>query len=98
MAEQPKITFHGMTFLMLVGRMPTPGETRMTDALLTVLVEHGMTSSAISARLIYHTAPRAVVRSYAEKNRRIPGIGHRTHYRAPLHDDPGAAGLRDCRR
>jgi citrate synthase len=55
-----KITFSQMTFLMLTGRMPTPGQTRMTDALLTVLVEHGMVASVIAARLTYHTAPEAI--------------------------------------
>lgn len=55
-----KITFSQMTLLMLLGRLPTAGETRMTDALLTVLVEHGMVGSVIAARLTYHTAPEAL--------------------------------------
>ncbi len=55
-----KITFSQMTFLMLIGRLPTSGETRMTDALLTVLVEHGMVGSVVAARLTYHTAPEAI--------------------------------------
>ena len=55
-----KITFSQMTFLMLMGRMPTTGQTRMIDALLTILVEHGMVSSVIAARLTYHTAPEAI--------------------------------------
>ena len=55
-----KITFSQMTFLMLVGRMPTAGQTRMIDALLTILVEHGMVSSIVAARLTYHTAPEAI--------------------------------------
>ncbi|HEY3305577.1 MAG TPA: citryl-CoA lyase [Candidatus Binatia bacterium] len=55
-----KITFSQMTFLMLAGRMPTAGQTRMIDALLTILVEHGMVSSIVAARLTYHTAPEAI--------------------------------------
>lgn len=55
-----KISFAQMAFLMLVGRLPTAAETRMTDALLTVLVEHGMVSSVVAARLTYHTAPEAI--------------------------------------
>lgn len=55
-----KITFSQMTFLMLTGGMPTPGQTRLIDALLTVLVEHGMVTSAIAARRTYHTAPEAI--------------------------------------
>lgn len=55
-----KITFADMTCLMLVGRFPSDGERRMTDALLTILVEHGMVSSVVSARLCYSTAPEAM--------------------------------------
>lgn len=55
-----KITFSEMTYFMLAGRMPSAGQTRMIDALLTILVEHGMVSSVIAARLTYHTAPEAI--------------------------------------
>lgn len=55
-----KITFADMTYLMLLGRFPNDGERRMTDALLTILVEHGMVSSVVSARLCYSTAPEAM--------------------------------------
>src|SRR2546428_13812616 len=55
-----KITFSDMTYLMLVGRFPSDGERRMTDALLTILVENGMVSSVVSARLCYSTAPEAL--------------------------------------
>lgn len=54
------VTFAQMTYLMIMGRMPTDGQARMVDALLTVLVEHGMTGSAIAARLTYHSAPEAL--------------------------------------
>jgi len=135
-----KITFSDMTYLMLVGRFPSDGERRMTDALLTILVEHGMVSSVVSARLCYSTAPEAMqaavassilgagsvhlgssewsakllvkafptgssereidaaasaaVRKYAEKKKRIPGIGHRTHPEG----DPRAVRLFDIAR
>ena len=55
-----KVTFSQMTFLMLAGHLPNPGETRMIDALLTVLVEHGMNASVITARLTYSTAPESI--------------------------------------
>lgn len=55
-----KIGFADMTFLMLVGRLPSADQARMTDALLNVLVEHGMVSGVIASRLIYHTAPEAI--------------------------------------
>jgi len=55
-----KITFTDMTSLMLRGRMPTANEARMLDALLVILVEHGMVSHVVAARLIYHCAPEAI--------------------------------------
>jgi citrate synthase len=55
-----KITFTDMTSLMLRGRLPTPSEAKMLDALLVILVEHGMVSHVIAARLVYHCAPEAI--------------------------------------
>jgi citrate synthase len=55
-----KISFTDMTSLMLRGRLPTPNEAKMLDALLVILVEHGMVSHVIAARLIYHCAPEAI--------------------------------------
>lgn len=55
-----KITFTDMTSLILRGRLPTPNEARMLDALLIILVEHGMVSHVIAARLVYHCAPEAI--------------------------------------
>jgi len=55
-----KISFTDMTSLMLRGRLPTPNEARMLDSLLVILVEHGMVSHVIAARLIYHCAPEAM--------------------------------------
>jgi citrate synthase len=55
-----KMSFSQVTCLMLMGRLPTAGEARMTDALLNVLVEHGMVSSADAARLTVFTAPEAI--------------------------------------
>lgn len=55
-----KISFTDMTSLILRGRLPTPNEARMLDSLLVILVEHGMVSHVIAARLIYHCAPEAI--------------------------------------
>jgi citrate synthase len=55
-----KITFTDMTSLILRGRLPTASEARMLDALLVILVEHGMVSHVIAARLVYHCAPEAI--------------------------------------
>lgn len=130
-----KITFTEMTWLLLVGKMPTPQQARMIDALLNILVEHGMVSSVVAARLTFHTAPEAlqgavaasllgagsvhlgsseyaakwmvdalpeakadaavdgiatqIVADHAKRNKRIAGIGHRTH----PHGDPRAVKL-----
>lgn len=55
-----KITFTQMTSLMLLGRLPSASEARMIDALLTILVEHGMVGNVVAARLVYHSAPEAI--------------------------------------
>lgn len=55
-----KISFTDMTSLILRGRLPTKDEARMLDALLVILVEHGMVSHVVAARLIYHCAPEAM--------------------------------------
>ena len=49
-----------MTLLMLRGRLPSPNEAKMLDALLVILVEHGMVSHVVAARLVYHCAPEAI--------------------------------------
>ena len=55
-----KITFTDMTSLILRGRLPTANEAKMLDSLLVILVEHGMISHVVAARLIYHCAPEAM--------------------------------------
>jgi citrate synthase len=55
-----KISFTEMTSLILRGRLPNANEAKMLDALMIILVEHGMVSHVIAARLIYHCAPEAM--------------------------------------
>ena len=55
-----KITFAQMVYLMLVGRMPTADEGRMIDTMLIVLVDHGMTTGAMAARMTFHSAPEVL--------------------------------------
>jgi citrate synthase len=55
-----KITFTDMVSLMLRGRLPTANEARMLNALLIILVEHGMVSHVVAARLVFHNAPEAI--------------------------------------
>jgi citrate synthase len=54
------ITFTGMLSLLLRGRLSSPAETRMLDALLVILVEHGMVKHVVSARFVYANAPESI--------------------------------------
>jgi len=55
-----KRSFAEVVFLLLVGRLPEPAEAEMTDAILVSLMEHGLTPSAIVARMTYSVAPEAL--------------------------------------
>lgn len=52
-------SFTEMVSLMILNRLPTAAENRMLDALLIVLVEHGL-QPALVARLTYYKAPEAL--------------------------------------
>lgn len=55
-----RMTFTEAFFLLLTGRDPTRGETRIIDTVLTTLMEHGLTPQAIATRLIYLSAPESL--------------------------------------
>ncbi|MES2974432.1 MAG: citryl-CoA lyase [Pseudomonadota bacterium] len=55
-----ELTFTEMFLLELTGQRPSAMQTKVLDAVLVTLMEHGLTPSAIATRLIYHSAPDAL--------------------------------------
>lgn len=55
-----KITLADMAFLGAMHRKPTENESKMLNAILVAICEHGFTPSSMSARLTYLGAPEAV--------------------------------------
>lgn len=52
-----QLSFTEMFYFELTGQRPTRGQTALLDAVMVTLMEHGLTPSAITTRLIYHSAP-----------------------------------------
>ena len=50
-------TFTEVMLRQVLGRVPRPVDLRIADLVLIVLMEHGLTPSAISTRLVYMSAP-----------------------------------------
>ncbi len=55
-----KLSFTEMMYFLLLGAKPTAAQTRILDAVLVTLMEHGLTPSVIVSRLIYDSCPEAV--------------------------------------
>jgi len=55
-----KVNLGDMAFLQIKGRLPTPQESVTFNAIVVTLVEHGITPSALAARLTYAGAPEAL--------------------------------------
>jgi citrate synthase len=55
-----KLDFGQMTFLQLFARLPDERELRMFNAMMVILVEHGITPSSLATRMTYAGAPEAV--------------------------------------
>jgi crotonobetaine/carnitine-CoA ligase len=55
-----RLSLTELAFLLVTRRAPTPGERRILDAVLVSLADHGLTPSALAARLTYTGAPEAI--------------------------------------
>ena len=51
------VTYTEGVFLAVTGKLPTPQQTRILDACLVMLMDHGITPSALVARLVADTVP-----------------------------------------
>jgi citrate synthase len=52
-----RVSFGELAFWLVTLRRPTPSETRVFEAVLVALADHGFTPTAIAARLTYLSAP-----------------------------------------
>jgi len=55
-----KVDFGQMAFLQVFGHLPNANENRMFNAVMVILMEHGITPSSLATRLTYCGAPEAV--------------------------------------
>jgi citrate synthase len=55
-----KLNLGDMAYLELTGRVPNENQSTLFNALVVTLVEHGITPSALAARLTYLGAPEAM--------------------------------------
>jgi len=67
-------TFTETFWMLLTGKLPTPQQTRLVDAVLLALMEHGLTPQAIAARMIARCEPEALQAAVAAG---LLGIGSR---------------------
>ena len=67
-----KLSFTEMAYFQITGKLASAAEVKMVDACLVTLMEHGLTPSALSSRLIYSSAPEAIQAAVAAG---IMGVG-----------------------
>jgi citrate synthase len=69
-----ELDFGGTVLLMLTGERPTPGESRLINAILDSLMVHGVTPNAIAARMTYLSEPTSIQGAVASG---LLGVGAR---------------------
>ncbi|HKE73824.1 MAG TPA: citryl-CoA lyase [Acidimicrobiales bacterium] len=55
-----RLSLTELAYLLITRREPTPAQRRMLDVVLVSLADHGLTPSALAARLTYTGAPEAI--------------------------------------
>jgi citrate synthase len=55
-----RVSFTDLAFLLVAGRLPDAGESRLFDAVLVSLTDHGLTPTVLAARLTYTGAPESI--------------------------------------
>src|SRR5581483_12440283 len=55
-----ELTLTELAYLLVTRRQPNAGQRRLLDAVLVSLADHGLTPSALAARLTYTGAPEAI--------------------------------------
>lgn len=69
-----KLTFTEMLLLNLLGEIPSPMQTRIIDAVLVTIMEHGLIPSAIASRMTIYGAPESIQGAVAAG---LLGVGDR---------------------
>jgi citrate synthase len=69
-----KLSFTEMLLLHLLGEMPTPVQTKIIDAVLVTIMEHGLIPSAIASRMTIFGAPESIQGAVAAG---LLGVGDR---------------------